>query len=278
MKLWRSRKTPRVVFVHAGGVDGRMWHPLGERLDDRTACTCPTCAAMASTPLPPGEYSDAEDLVRMLDALRINRATLVGAVVRRLGLAAARDAGARARDGARPLRRHPLADANEWSPELEAFRARRRRCWRPATSRARWPWACASGCRAPACATSSRDVARRPSCTSRASRRRRAPLPVDLGAIAVPTLAVSGGHDLPDFARFADEIAATVPGAERAESGRRPPHRPRAPRRGGGDLSALARARLRVGARAGARGPRGPRRRGRRRRSTCPRASRPCPR
>jgi pimeloyl-ACP methyl ester carboxylesterase len=41
--------------------------------------------------------------------------------------------------------------------------------------------------------------------------------PVDLGSIAVPTLAVSGGLDFPDFARFADEIAATVPDAERAE-------------------------------------------------------------
>jgi pimeloyl-ACP methyl ester carboxylesterase len=41
--------------------------------------------------------------------------------------------------------------------------------------------------------------------------------PVDLSAIAVPTLAVSGGLDFPDFAGFADRIAAEVPGAERAE-------------------------------------------------------------
>jgi 3-oxoadipate enol-lactonase len=41
-------------------------------------------------------------------------------------------------------------------------------------------------------------------------------LPVDLGAIAVPTLAVSGGRDLPDFPRMADRVAAEVDGAERA--------------------------------------------------------------
>lgn len=42
-------------------------------------------------------------------------------------------------------------------------------------------------------------------------------LPVDLGAIAVPTLAVSAGRDFVDFARIADRIAAEVPGAQRAE-------------------------------------------------------------
>ena len=42
--------------------------------------------------------------------------------------------------------------------------------------------------------------------------------PVDLGSIAVPTLVVSGGGpDFPDFARFADQIAARCAGAERAE-------------------------------------------------------------
>jgi 3-oxoadipate enol-lactonase len=42
-------------------------------------------------------------------------------------------------------------------------------------------------------------------------------LTVDLGSIAVPTLAVSGGRDFADFARIADRIAAEVPGAQRAE-------------------------------------------------------------
>jgi 3-oxoadipate enol-lactonase len=32
----------------------------------------------------------------------------------------------------------------------------------------------------------------------------------------VPTLAISGGLDFPDFARMADRVAAEVPGAERA--------------------------------------------------------------
>jgi 3-oxoadipate enol-lactonase len=42
-------------------------------------------------------------------------------------------------------------------------------------------------------------------------------LPVDLGAIAVPTLVVSGGKDpMPDFGRIADQLTAAIDGAERA--------------------------------------------------------------
>ena len=43
------------------------------------------------------------------------------------------------------------------------------------------------------------------------------PLPVDLAAIKVPTLVVSGAKDpMPDFARIADHFAAEIDGAERA--------------------------------------------------------------
>ena len=78
MKLWRSRRAPHVVFVHAGGVDGRMWHPLAERLNGRRL-HIPDLRGHGSTPLPPGEFSHAVDLLRMLNDLRIKRATLVGA-------------------------------------------------------------------------------------------------------------------------------------------------------------------------------------------------------
>src|SRR4029079_11546031 len=78
MKLWRSRRAPHVVFIHAGGVDGRMWHPLAERLNGRRLHTAEV-RVHGSTPLPPGEYAHADDLLHMLDDLRIGRATLVGA-------------------------------------------------------------------------------------------------------------------------------------------------------------------------------------------------------
>jgi 3-oxoadipate enol-lactonase len=57
-------------------------------------------------------------------------------------------------------------------------------------------------------------------------------LPVDLAAITAPTIAVSGGLDLPDFAAAADRIVAGVAGARRevvADAGHMIPlERPRA--------------------------------------------------
>ncbi|MGZ4276529.1 MAG: alpha/beta fold hydrolase, partial [Solirubrobacteraceae bacterium] len=45
----------------------------------------------------------------------------------------------------------------------------------------------------------------------------RVELPLALAGIRAPTLAVSRGMDFPDVAEMADRIAATVPGARRAE-------------------------------------------------------------
>ena len=155
MKLWRSRRAPHVVFIHAGGVDGRMWHPLAERLEGRRL-HIPDLRGHGSTPLPPGEYSHAEDLLRMLDDLRIRRATLVGAsfggwVALQLATKAperVNGAGTAGLDQPRSRRVRMVAGDRRLPSR------RRRRCSRPATSTARWRSACASGSRAPACATS----------------------------------------------------------------------------------------------------------------------------
>jgi pimeloyl-ACP methyl ester carboxylesterase len=216
MKLWRSRRTPSVVLLHGGGLDGRMWRPLTERLDDRFRLHVPDLRGSGSTPLPPEEYSDAEDLLRMLDALRVKRAAFVGASfggwvalqvatmaperVMGLGLFAA-----------------TLADSKEWSPEIEAFRTEE-----DALVEARdVDGAVALGVRTWVKDPSTSELVAEMSRTSfeaqigvEAEARED---PVDLAAIRVPTLAVSGGLDFPDFARFADRIAAEVPGAERAE-------------------------------------------------------------
>jgi 3-oxoadipate enol-lactonase len=215
MKLWRSRRTPNVVFVHAGGTDGRMWRPLGERLDGMRL-HMPDLRGHGSTPLPPGEYSDAEDLVRLLDAMRVRSAIFVGAsfggwVVLQLATMAPERVRALA------LFAGTLAGAEEWSPELDAFRAEEEALIE-------------AGDIDGAVELGIRTWVREPATTELVAEMTRASFelqvgveasaredPVDLGAIAVPTLAVSGGLDYPDFARFADQVAATVPGAERAE-------------------------------------------------------------
>ncbi len=217
MRLLR-RRTPHVVFVHAGGVDGRMWHPLVERLDG-LRLHVPDLRGHGSTPLPPGEYSHADDLLRMLDDLRIKRATLVAAsfggwVALQLATKAPERVNALALLASTNLDREDSA----WSPQISAFWEKEDalveagdidaavalglRVWKPRP-----------GVRA-LVEEMTRDALVLQQGVEAEERR----LPVDLGAIAVPTLVVSGGKDpMPDFAQIADQLAAEIDGAERAE-------------------------------------------------------------
>jgi 3-oxoadipate enol-lactonase len=213
---WRREKTPNVVLVHAGGLDGRMWRPLTERLGKRYRLHVPDLRGHGSTPLPPGDYSHVEDLVRMLDQLRIDRAIFVGAsfggwVSLQLATAAPERVSALA------LLAGTLADSEGWSAELEAFWTQEDALLEARDIEGAVALGLRTWVRDPAIADLVADMSRtafelqdRVEAAAREE-------PVDLGAIAVPTLTVSGGLDFPDFARFADRIAAQVPDAERAE-------------------------------------------------------------
>jgi 3-oxoadipate enol-lactonase len=217
MRLWRSRQAPQVVFVHAGGVDGRMWHPLAERLDGMRLHV-PDLRGHGSTPLPPGEFSHAEDLLRLLDDLRIKRATLVGAS---FGGWVALQLATRA-----PERVNGLAllastsrdrDESEWSPEIVAFFEKERALLEADDTEG----ALALGLRAwkprPGVRDLVEQMTRDAFVLQQGVEAEERPLPVDLGAIAVPTLVVSGGKDpMPDFGLIADHLAAAIAGAERA--------------------------------------------------------------
>ena len=217
MKLWRSRKAPHVVFVHAGGVDGRMWHPLAERLDG-LRLHMPDLRGHGSTPLPPGDYSHAQDLLRVLNDLRIKRATLVGAsfggwVALQLATKAPERVNGLALLAATDLDR----DESEWSPEIVAFSKQEEalleaddldgavalglRVWKPR----------------PGVRDLVAEMTRDAFVLQQGVEAQEQPLAVDLGAIAVPTLVVSGGKDpMPDFGLIADHFAAEIDGAERA--------------------------------------------------------------
>jgi 3-oxoadipate enol-lactonase len=217
MRLWRSRQAPHVVFVHAGGVDGRMWHPLAERLDG-LRLHIPDLRGHGSTPLPPGEYSHAEDLLRVLDDLRIKRATLVAAsfggwVALQLATKAPERVNGLALLASTKLDR----DDDEWSPELISFWEKEEalleaddidgavalglRVWKPR----------------PGVRDLVEQMTRDAFVLQRGVEADERPLPVDLSAIAVPALVVSGGKDaMPDFGRIADQLAAEIDGAERA--------------------------------------------------------------
>jgi 3-oxoadipate enol-lactonase len=218
MRLWRSRKTPHVVFVHAGGVDGRMWHPLLDRLDG-LRLHVPDLRGHGSTPLPPGEYADADDLLRMFDNLRIKRATVVAAsfggwIALQLATKAPERVSALALLASTYLDR----DDSEWSPQIIAFWEKEEalveagdidgavalglRVWKPR----------------PGVRDLVEQMTRDAFVLQQGVEAEPRALPVDLAAIKVPTLVVSGGKDpMPDFAVIADHLAAEIEGAERAE-------------------------------------------------------------
>ena len=213
---WRRQKVPNVVLVHAGGLDGRMWRPLTERLGKRFRLHVPDLRGHGSTPLPPGEYSHVDDLVRMLDQLKIDRAIFVGAsfggwVSLQLATAAPERVSALA------LLAGTLADSEEWSAELEDFRAQEEALVEAGDIDGAVALGVRTWVREPAIADLVAEMSRAAFAHLDGVEASAREDPVDLGAIAVPTLAVSGGRDFPDFARFADRIVATVPGAERAE-------------------------------------------------------------
>jgi pimeloyl-ACP methyl ester carboxylesterase len=215
MKLWRSRRTPHVVLLHAGGLDGRMWRPLTEHLDKRFRLHVPDLRGHGSTPLPPGDYSHVEDVVRMLDGLRIDRAIFVGASLGGwISLQLATAAPERVRGVA--LLAGTLADSEEWSAELEAFRAQEEALLEAGDIDGAVALGVRTWVRDPAVADLVAEMARTAFERRQGVEASAREDPVDLGALALPTLAVSGGLDFPDFARFADRVAGTVPGAVRA--------------------------------------------------------------
>ena len=210
------KKFPHVLLLHAGGVDGRMWHPLAERLKDGYRLHMPDLRGHGDTPLPAEEYADADDLVRLLDHLRIKRAIVIGCshggwVAMQLATAAPERVSALA------VMPGTLADGEQWSPELEAFRDEEETLLAAGDIDGAVALGLRTWVREPAVSDLVADMSRKAFERQQGIEAKRRELPVDLGAIAVPTLAVSGGRDFPDFARMADRVAAEVPGAQRAE-------------------------------------------------------------
>lgn len=69
---------PAVLLLHSGVADRRMWDDLVPALGHSFTVVRPDFRGFGQTPLPPGEYADADDLDALLDHLGIESAAVVG--------------------------------------------------------------------------------------------------------------------------------------------------------------------------------------------------------
>ena len=66
-----------VALLHSGVCDRRMWQPQAAALSASSRVLRPDLRGFGETPLPPGEFSYAEDVVEWLQRLSVERCVLV---------------------------------------------------------------------------------------------------------------------------------------------------------------------------------------------------------
>lgn len=69
---------PALVLVHAGICDSRMWDPQWRSLAGRHRLVRHDMRGFGRSPVPPGAYSHARDLVAVMDAADVAEAVVVG--------------------------------------------------------------------------------------------------------------------------------------------------------------------------------------------------------
>ena len=210
---------PAVVLLHAGVADRRMWRPTVGSLRDSHRVVAPDLRGFGETPMPPGDFSFAEDVTGLLDDLGIERTALVGAS---LGGQVALDVAL-----ARPdlvlglLLLCPALRGVTPSAELTALWAEEDSLLEAgaldgAVELNVRTWL------GPDASPESADLVRamqRHAFEVQLAADRQDPPPDDVSVggdpadIAVPTLVVSGRHDLQHFRGVAGQLAAMVPGA-----------------------------------------------------------------
>jgi 3-oxoadipate enol-lactonase len=219
---------PPVVLLHAGVADARMWDPQWVTFPRVHRTVRYDLRGFGRSPLPPGSFSHAGDLVALLDRLGIGRTALVGVSLGgRVALEAA-------------VARPDLVDAlvvvgaslpgHAWSDELEAFDAEEdaaleRGDLDTAVELNVRLWV--DGRRAPG----GGDPATRAAVAEMQRHAFELQLPVAdevdeqllvpdladrLGEVRAPTLVLVGEEDVADIHVIAERLAREVPGAQRA--------------------------------------------------------------
>jgi len=191
-----------LLLLHAGGVDSRMWQPLRDELGEGVGVLAPDLGSAPVT-----------EALAELDAHDVERAIVVGASAGGNG-ALELVTQAPERVAGLVLFAATLYD-HDFSPAIREFWAAEEALVEAGDIEGAVALNLRAWVRDPAVAAMVETMVRDD--LTRGGAGEIPELPIDLAGIRVPTLAVSGGLDFPDFAAMADRIAATVPGARRAE-------------------------------------------------------------
>jgi len=211
---------PAVVLLHAGVADLRMWDvQVSELVPGHSVVRC-DLRGYGHTPLEPGSsYSDAGDVLALLDELGLERYALVGASYG--GWVALQVATAAPDRVERLVLLDPLAEVAEPDDRLRAF-------WREEGALVEaGDLATATDLNVatflgPDATEDARELLwkmQRGILESQAAAGEvaNAELPVDLDRLTMPVTVVAGAHDLPFFVETARELARVLPDAELVE-------------------------------------------------------------
>jgi 3-oxoadipate enol-lactonase len=208
-----------VVLLHAGVCDRRMWNPQWPAVVEAgyRAVRC-DFRGFGDTPVADRPYTDADDVIGLMDALAIGQAVLVGASY---GGQIAVEIAGRCPDRVTALvlicaglsGHEPGAELRSFGEREEALLDAGDIVATVDLNVATWLGPEAS----PTIREQVWQMQRRAFDLQLAGKFAPDHARIDLSAIRAPCLALSGGHDIPDFRQIAASLPGLLPGARHVE-------------------------------------------------------------
>ncbi len=214
---------PVVLLLHAGVCDRRMWRHQTEVLAPTHRVISPDLPGFGDSPLEPGEFSTAAELVDLLDKLGVEQAAVVGAsyggrVALELAHVAPQRVSSLTLISTALKGLDSTADVDEFGEEEERLVEAGDVDGAVELNVATWLGPDADDdARAQVRQMQQRAFDVQLPADEWPDPPHPAPVQPDLPAIGVPTLVVSGGHDLDFFQVVARHVASSIPGARLVE-------------------------------------------------------------
>jgi len=219
---------PEIVLLHEGICDSRMWDPQWEKYTRSHRVLRFDFRGYGRTPLEPGPYASARDVIELLDRHGFGHAALVGVslggrVALEVALAAPERVTALALVGSG-------LPGHDWSEEMRATWEREETALRAGDLDGAVEVSLQTWVDGPRRRPDEVDAEVRERVGEMQRRAFELQLPVEedeeellvedvaerLGEITAPTLVLTGEEDQPDIQAIADRLAREIPGARRA--------------------------------------------------------------